>query len=227
MSNLRFKKHKTIKIKELDEPLIDVRKVCPKVFIALKPERIKEKTYYVRKSVANRLNKASKLLPKGYYLKLRDAYRPIKFQEYYYKKTYRKLKKIYKNYSSKKLEKLLNSLVYPLNKDIPPHSTGGAVDVNLIRNLKTGHIVKLSTSKLPRYEQNEITNKKIPKNIQKNREILYKAMTKAGFVNNTKEWWHYSFGDKDWAMLGNKKYAIYGQVPDKLLPKLISNIFYR
>lgn len=216
MSEKRFKKHRTIKVKESGEPLVDVRKVCPKVFIALKPERKSEKTYYTRKAVANKLNQVSKLLPKGYYLKLRDAYRPIKFQKYYYNKTYKKLKKIYKNYSSKNLEKLLNSLVYPLGVDLPPHSTGGAVDVNLTKSLKTGHIIKLSTKKLPKYEQNGITNKKIPKEIQKNREILYKAMIKAGFVNNPEEWWHYSYGDKDWAMLKNKNYAIYGKASNKI-----------
>jgi len=168
----------------------------------------------------DKLNKAAALLPKGYYLKLRDAYRPLAFQEYYYKKTYKKLKRMYKTYSDRQIKKLLNSLVYPLDVDVSPHSTGGAIDVNLTKDLKTGHIVKLSTKKLPKYEQNEITNKKIPKEIQKNRKILYKAMTNAGFVNNPEEWWHYSFGDKDWAMSENKKYAIYGKVSDKLINKL-------
>ena len=74
----------------------------------------------------------------------------------------------------------------------------------------------MNCRKVPKHEQNKIFSKKIPEYIQKNREILFKAMKKAGFSNYSKEWWHWSYGDRGWAMRENKKFAIYGTVPENL-----------
>ncbi|MGZ3768670.1 MAG: M15 family metallopeptidase [Bdellovibrio sp.] len=47
---------------------------------------------------------------------------------------------------------------------------------------------------------------------RKNRQVLMSAMSKAGFVNYSTEWWHWSFGDKYWAFHTNQPYAIFGSV---------------
>ena len=36
-------------------------------------------------------------------------------------------------------------------------------------------------------------------NIHKNRMILYNCMTKAGFTNLESEYWHYDYGNRNWA----------------------------
>ena len=43
-----------------------------------------------------------------------------------------------------------------------------------------------------------------------NRRLLHYIMSKAGFVNYPDEWWHYDYGDQIWALLKEKKNAIYG-----------------
>ena len=35
--------------------------------------------------------------------------------------------------------------------------------------------------------------------VRKNRRLLYHVMSAAGFVNYDGEWWHYSYGDRQWA----------------------------
>ncbi len=170
-----------------------------------------------------KLQKVQEFLPSGYFLKVMDAYRPLVIQEHYYQKLYLKLKRQYPNWSERKIKRLQNVLVYPPKLGTPPHSTGAALDVTLTKNLKTGKSIKMNYRKVPKYKQNEIFSKKIPQEMKNNRLILYQAMRKVGFSNYSKEWWHWSYGDRGWAMRENRKYAIYGTVPDKLLPKILKN----
>jgi hypothetical protein len=44
------------------------------------------------------------------------------------------------------------------------------------------------------------------------RRVLSVAMTGAGFVNYPTEWWHWSYGDKYWALLRGESAAIYGSI---------------
>lgn len=43
-----------------------------------------------------------------------------------------------------------------------------------------------------------------------NRRILLNTMESAGFVNYPYEWWHYSFGDRYWALTTGATAALYG-----------------
>jgi D-alanyl-D-alanine dipeptidase len=215
-----FKKLHKIQIYESNEPLLDIKKHCPKIFIKVWGIRKKEKTFYARKSVIQKLKKVQRFLPHGYFLRVMDAFRPLAIQEHYYQKLYFKLKNRYPAWNERKIKRLQNTLVYPPKLETPPHSTGGALDVTLIKDLKTGKSIKMNNRKVSKYEQNKTFSQKIPYYIRKNREILYSVMHKAGFSNYSEEWWHWSYGDRSWAMKKNKKYAIYGTVPDKFLPEV-------
>ncbi|MET1534747.1 M15 family metallopeptidase [Burkholderia sola] len=50
-----------------------------------------------------------------------------------------------------------------------------------------------------------------------NRKILIDALPRAGFTNYPSEWWHWSFGDRDWAVMQNESPAIYGPVDESML----------
>ncbi len=45
-----------------------------------------------------------------------------------------------------------------------------------------------------------------------NRSILAGALGGAGFVNYPTEWWHWSYGDRYWALMTGAPAAIYGSV---------------
>lgn len=43
-----------------------------------------------------------------------------------------------------------------------------------------------------------------------NREILGAALAEVGLVNYPTEWWHWSYGDRYWAMTTGAAAAVYG-----------------
>jgi D-alanyl-D-alanine dipeptidase len=45
-----------------------------------------------------------------------------------------------------------------------------------------------------------------------NRAVLAEAMSTAGFVNYPTEWWHWSYGDRYWALISGEEHAVYGPV---------------
>ena len=45
-----------------------------------------------------------------------------------------------------------------------------------------------------------------------NRLLLKKIMEKVGFYQFPGEWWHFSFGDREWAAAHNKTKSLYQQI---------------
>lgn len=43
-----------------------------------------------------------------------------------------------------------------------------------------------------------------------NRRMLSGALTAVGLVNYPTEWWHWSFGDRYWALATEADHAVYG-----------------
>lgn len=50
-----------------------------------------------------------------------------------------------------------------------------------------------------------------------NRELLGSVLTAAGLVNYPTEWWHWSFGDRYWALMTGAAAALYG--PKEIGPR--------
>ncbi|WP_244137038.1 M15 family metallopeptidase [Burkholderia pyrrocinia] len=51
----------------------------------------------------------------------------------------------------------------------------------------------------------------------RNRHVLIAALTGTGFTNYPSEWWHWSFGDRYWAVMQRESHAIYGPVEENML----------
>ena len=47
---------------------------------------------------------------------------------------------------------------------------------------------------------------------RRNRDTLAAALSGAGLVNYPTEWWHWSYGDRYWALLTRRPHAIFGPV---------------
>src|SRR6266702_1595652 len=45
-----------------------------------------------------------------------------------------------------------------------------------------------------------------------NRELLARVLRGAGLVNYPTEWWHWSYGDRYWALMTGAAAAVYGPV---------------
>jgi D-alanyl-D-alanine dipeptidase len=89
------------------------------------------------------------------------------------------------------------------------HPTGGAVDIQIIR----GGMPLAFGTEIWKFEPNTLSlSPFVSREAQDNRKLLRKVMTAAGFAPFDGEWWHFSYGDREWAAYYDRLTAIYGQV---------------
>lgn len=171
----------------------------------------------VREKVARMLNKASQRLPDNLTLQIDGGYRSPKVQEIIWINRVKQLG----------LNKAKNLVGNPFeSKNIPGHTTGGAVDVSLLDvNLKE---INLSAPFLKYYDEQKLYSKKITREAQNLRITLFKVMTSVGFAPHDNEYWHFSYGDERWARYYNKK-PIYTQIknPERYYYPLLQRYYYK
>ncbi len=104
------------------------------------------------------------------------------------------------------------------SKNIPPHSTGGAFDIYLIDT--QGNAVPMGIH--PKDWMEDLSGKVSKTDSQfisaiarRNRAAMSKALLAEGFVNYPAEYWHWSYGDRYWALVRHQKHALYGSVASK------------
>lgn len=180
---------------------------------------------YVRQSVYDKLINAATLLPEGYKFVLFDVWRSNEAQQSLFDILKNKLSKQYPDLSQPALLKRVLTTVAPPSDDIinkpSPHNTGGAVDLAIID--QTGHPLKFGTpfddhtevARTSYFEEklshgNQLTSDE--EMILQNRRLLFNIMTEVGFTNYTDEWWHYDYGNQNWAWKSGAPYAIYGSI---------------
>lgn len=97
---------------------------------------------------------------------------------------------------------------------VAPHCAGAAVDVTLAH--PDGHELDMGGPVNAHRTGQETTCPTdapgLSPQARTNRQILTTAMTTAGFVNYPSEWWHWSYGDRYWALLTSADAAIYGPI---------------
>jgi len=98
------------------------------------------------------------------------------------------------------------------NPDAAGHPTGGAVDVSLCDangkewDMGTKLVDFSQPDKIPTF-----SNLVTPEQAQ-GRRLLMGAMTRARFAPFYGEWWHYSYGDREWAWFYGKSAVLYSLV---------------
>lgn len=202
-----------IQIKECGEPLVDLKKACPGLIIQLNSKRRKkEKTIYLRKTVAEMICQAKKNLPKGMTFVVGDGWRPQYMQKEIFTWFIKHCSNQFPTWSKSKVIKKVKEYVAPLDGDrASGHMTGGAIDLRLWKNNRK---IPMKSSKLTYQENAQSSQPKLPKHIQKNRKILFDVLSKTKLTNCEREYWHWSYGDFWWAKRGEKKTAIYGVIKD-------------
>lgn len=207
-----------IPINENDEPLIDVREYGG-IHIGPSPEIDDNQDFtFMRKGVYERLLYAQSLLPAGIEFCLYEAYRSLELQKMLFEERCRRLQFQKPHFSYEEIFKEAIKLVSPvLNLDgsvnIPPHATGGAIDVYLV-NID-GSLIDMGMH--PKDWMDDITgvlsltqSDIISAEAQIHRDMMSNVLESAGFVNYPNEFWHWSYGDRYWAYMTQNDYAIYG-----------------
>lgn len=171
----------------------------------------------VQDKVAKMLARAVDKIPNDFYLQVDGGYRSPKVQEILWNNRVKELG----------ITKANDLVSNPYNnKSIPGHTTGGAVDVSLLdKNLNE---INLSAPFTKYYDEQELYSKKITKEAQQLRLLLYNVMLSVGFAPCDNEYWHFSYGDKKWARYYNKK-SIYTQIknPEKYYYPFFQRYFYK
>jgi D-alanyl-D-alanine dipeptidase len=155
---------------------------------------------FCRLGVAERLEKAQGLLPDGIRLLIKECYRPLAIQKRAFENYLHRLTIQFPEWSAEQLHDEACQFIAP-PEGVPPHSTGGAVDLTLIdragRELDMGTIydaIPVETD-----HATSTLSPRISAPARANRDCLIEVMSAAGFVNYPTEWWHWSYGDRYWA----------------------------
>lgn len=173
--------------------------------------------YFARRSVVERLKSAQDMLSRlrpGFKIQLFDAYRPIEVQAYMVNYEMERLARedgvepagLDETGKKKYFNQVYTIWAKPTDdpKTPPPHSTGSAVDVQILeadgKTLDMGsNIDGIGSSAFPNYFRNapDVRMRKC----HDNRELLLSVMSAQGFRRLPYEWWHFSYGDQMWALL--------------------------
>lgn len=97
--------------------------------------------------------------------------------------------------------------------EVAGHPSGGAVDVRIVT---PDGILDMGTG-IHSYTKDTYTfSPFINREAWHNRQLLRACMIKVGFAPFDGEWWHFSYGDREWAAYYNKAEALYNQLHFKV-----------
>lgn len=166
---------------------------------------------YVREALVTQLKKAQDELNALFddcLLQVVYGYRSLKQQKETYQTIKQEKQKEFPNYDEDQLnEEIHRFIAVP---SVAGHPTGGAVDVQLLKS--SGDVVDMGTKAHEFTKESYSFNPFVTREVWLNRQKLRQAMLSAGFAPFDGEWWHYSYGDREWAAYYNKPFAIYTQI---------------
>lgn len=196
-------------VRECDEPLVDLRDT-PAIRLDGRLADGLGAYAHVRLSVADRLIAAQCRLPRGLRLLVVEGFRPRAVQERYFASIASRLALTNPDWPIDRVRAEAATYVSPPR--VAPHVTGGAVDLTLCtvdgEELPMGSEVNATP---PEYGTECFTaSTLIDAEARANRRTLIDAMSTTGFVNYPSEWWHWSYGDRYWAVVTGPTHARYG-----------------
>ncbi len=164
----------------------------------------------VRKGLYFKLLNMLKYLPDNIGIAYYECCRPLYIQKKYFDKKYREILKQIPD--KQKAYEETAKLVAPFISFIPPHSTGGAIDMTLFIIDEDGTESLLDMGKFGVIfglnDQQETFSDNTTLRQRLNRLLLLNVAAKAGLKNYAFEWWHFSYGDQMWAHMAEEP-AIY------------------
>ncbi|MFI6779889.1 M15 family metallopeptidase [Micromonospora sp. NPDC050276] len=166
----------------------------------------------LRAGVVKRLLAAQRALPGGMRLLVVEGYRPYRAQLAIFTGYRDELRRRHPDWSPERLHRETTKFVSPV--EVAPHSTGGAVDLTLCTD--DGVELDLGTAIDATPEDSAdacfTDAPAIVGTARRHRQILVDALGGAGMVNYPTEWWHWSYGDRYWALITGAPRTRYGPV---------------
>ncbi|WP_458249139.1 M15 family metallopeptidase [Streptomyces sp. MAI_2237] len=197
-----------VPVEDNGEPLVDVRGAL--LVDDRKHEDSRGAEVHLRRGVLERLRLAQTLLPDGLRLLFVEGYRPPPLQRHYFERYADELRTAHPGWPAGRIHDAASRYVSP--PDLAPHSAGAAVDLTLAD--ADGRELDLGTPMNASPEQSDgacyTGAGNIDAEARARRAVLGEALGAAGLVNYPTEWWHWSYGDRYWALATGAPTALYG-----------------
>ena len=210
-----------VAVRECEEPLVDVLDGADER-LRLDPREQNPTGAYrlLRTGVVDALSRAAATLPRTIGLLIVEGWRDPADQEHRFNAYRRRLRDEQPALSEVELRNQAAAFVSPV--EVAPHCTGGAVDLTLM-DLQTGAELDLG-GVVNAHRFGDTTScafaaPEVSPQARARRGLLATAMHTAGFVNYPSEWWHWSTGERYWAITAGAPAAIYGPAPSSELPR--------
>lgn len=206
---LSIEDYATIPVVENDEPLVEIRNNVGLTALQ-RGEDMKEYTgniVYVRSEVLSRLTIAAGLLIAingNLSLNVTYGYRALQVQTRNFEKAKQSLSDRYK---ADKLDLAAHRLV--ARPDVAGHPTGGAVDIQITSGDEP---IDFGTQIGEFVPDTYTFSPFVSADAMRNRMMLRTVMMASGFAPFDGEWWHFSYGDKEWARYTKQPNALYQQL---------------
>src|SRR3989344_411331 len=191
----------------------------------IKPDMLKTslgEKIVVRNSVAEKLAVAQQKLSeiyRDYQLHVAYGYRTPEIQEQSYQRKRQELSR--PDLSDGELTEQTHTFVaFP---EVAGHPTGGAIDVTLINRLTGKELpmgCHISDFSKPELMATFATGLRITE--KENRLLLHNLLKELGFAPFYGEWWHFSYGDREWAFFYDQPTSLYSPVSLDQLKKTSS-----
>jgi D-alanyl-D-alanine dipeptidase len=188
-------------------PVLDNSEPLVRLEPALSPTR-----ELVRSGLADRLRVAHLALPPGIGLRVVEGHRSLAAQQSIITAYAAEVCASRPGISERELLMLTSRFVAPV--EVAPHVAGAAVDLTLVD--ACGDPLDLGTPIDATPEQSDgrcyFAADGIGADARAHRALLAEVLGGAGLVNYPTEWWHWSFGDRYWALVSGTGNALYGPV---------------
>lgn len=166
----------------------------------------------VRAGLATRLDRAQRGLGPHLRLRIVEGVRDLDVQLRIIDAYSSSLRTIHPGISSGDLATLTSRFVAPV--EVAPHVAGAAVDVTLVGPGGVELAMGTPIDATPERSAGAcyFDARGLSADVRANRRLLGQALGTAGLVNYPTEWWHWSYGDRYWALMTGAPAALYGPV---------------
>lgn len=198
-----------VRIRECGEPLVDIRQRS-RLLVDPRKQFDSSDYFYLREGLVDRLCQAESTLPGGMRFLVVEGYRSPALQHRYFEEYASKLRAEHADWSLERIRSAASRFVSP--PEIAPHTAGAAVDLTLADS--EGNELDLGTPMNATPEESAgacyTDAAVISDEVRQLRSILGNALNDAGLVNYPTEWWHWSYGDRYWALATTAHNGCYG-----------------
>jgi D-alanyl-D-alanine dipeptidase len=198
-----------VPVDECGEPLVRAGDAC--ILSDLKQEDEPFRSH-VRQGLHERLVVAAAALPEGIRLCWVEGQRDAAKQQAYFAGYRDHLRALDPSLSDDASHLLASRYIAP--PGVAPHVSGAAIDLTLCD--ADGVELELGTRVNATPEESAgacYFDAPVSREARTHRTVLAQALGGAGLVNYPTEWWHWSYGDRYWALMTGAPAAIYGPIP--------------